>query len=101
MSDTKINIQPLGDRVIVKAVEPAEVKRGGIIIPDTAKEKPMEGNIVAVGKGKTTDEGKLVPMELKAGDHILYGKYSGTEIKINNEEYLIMREDDVLAVILK
>lgn len=100
MSD-KINIQPLGDRIIVKPVEQTEVKKGGIIIPDTAKEKPMEGNVVAAGKGKTTNDGKLIPMELKVGDHILYGKYSGTEVKINDEEYLIMREDDVLAVIVK
>ena len=98
MAEKTFNIQPLGDRVIVKAIEPAEVMRGGIIIPDTAKEKPMEGNIVAAGKGKTVD-GKLIPMELKVGDRVLYGKYSGTEIKINDEEYLIMREEDVLAIV--
>lgn len=101
MSDTatKIKIQPLGDRVIVKAIEPKEVKKGGIIIPDTAKEKPQEGEIIAVGKGKIADDGKLVAMEVKAGDRVLYGKYSGTEIKINDEEYLIMREEDVLGIV--
>mgnify|MGYP003609168066 FL=1 len=96
---TKIKIQPLGDRLIVKAVEPKEVKKSGIIIPETAKEKPQEGEVVAVGKGKTTEDGKLIAMEVKLGDHILYGKYSGTEIKINDEEYLIMREEDVLGIV--
>jgi chaperonin GroES len=101
MSDTatKIKIQPLGDRLIVKAVEPKEIKKSGIIIPETAKEKPQEGEVVAVGKGKMTDEGKLIPMEIKTGDIVLYGKYSGTEIKINDEEYLIMREEDVLGIV--
>ena len=96
---TKIKIQPLGDRLIVKAVEPKEVKKGGIIIPDTTKEKPQEGEVLAVGKGKVADDGKLIPMEVKAGDRVLYGKYSGTEIKINDEEYLIMREEDVLGIV--
>lgn len=96
---TKIKIQPLGDRLIVKAVEPKEIKKSGIIIPETAKEKPQEGEVVAVGKGKMTDEGKLIPMEIKTGDTVLYGKYSGTEIKINDEEYLIMREEDVLGIV--
>jgi len=95
----KMNIQPLGDRLIVKAVEPKEVKKGGIIIPETAKEKPQEGEVLAVGKGKIADDGKLIPMEVKAGDHVLYGKYSGTEIKINDVEYLIMREEDVLGIV--
>ncbi len=95
----KMNIQPLGDRLIVKAVEPKEVKKGGIIIPETAKEKPQEGEVLAVGKGKVADDGKLIPMEVKAGDHVLYGKYSGTEIKINDVEYLIMREEDVLGIV--
>jgi chaperonin GroES len=95
---TKLNITPLADRIIVKPLEPKEVKKGGIIIPDTAKEKPQEGEVVAVGKGRT-EEGKLIPMEVKLGDKILYGKYSGTEIKINDEEYLIMKEEDVLAII--
>ena len=99
MADTKIKIQPLGDRLIIKAVEPKEIKRSGIIIPETAKEKPQEGEVVAVGKGKLTDEGKLIPMEIKTGDIVLYGKYSGTEIKINDEEYLIMREEDVLGIV--
>lgn len=96
---TKIKIQPLGDRLILKAVEAKEVKKSGIIIPDTAKEKPQEGLVVAVGKGKTTEDGKLIPMEVKTGDTVLYGKYSGTEIKINDEEYLIMREEDVLGIV--
>lgn len=95
----KVKIQPLGDRVLVKALEPKETVKGGIIIPDTAKEKPQEGQVIAVGKGKTADDGKLVPMEVKAGDKILYGKYSGTEIKINDEEYLIMREEDILGLV--
>lgn len=95
----KVKIQPLGDRVLVKALEPKETVKGGIIIPDTAKEKPQEGEVIAVGKGKLADDGKLVPMEVKAGDKILYGKYSGTEIKINDEEYLIMREEDILGLV--
>ena len=101
MSDiaTKIKIQPLGDRLIVKAVEPKEIKKSGIIIPETAKEKPQEGLVVATGKGKTNEEGKLIPMEVKTGDTVLYGKYSGTEIKINDEEYLIMNEADVLGIV--
>jgi len=80
-------------------VEPKEVKKGGIIIPDTAKEKPMEGEIIAAGPGKTTEDGKRLPMDVKAGDRILYGKYSGTEIKINDVEYLIMHQDDILGVL--
>ncbi len=96
---TKIKIQPLGDRVIIKALEPKEVKKGGIIIPDTAKEKPQEGEVMAVGKGKVSEDGKLIAMEVKPGDKVLYGKYSGTEIKINDEEYLIMREEDVLGIV--
>ena len=96
---TKIKIQPLGDRVIIKALEPKEVKKGGIIIPDTAKEKPQEGEVMAVGKGKVSEDGKLLAMEVKTGDKVLYGKYSGTEIKINDEEYLIMREEDVLGIV--
>jgi chaperonin GroES len=101
MSDTatKIKIQPLGDRLIVKAVEHKEIKKSGIIIPETAKEKPQEGEVVAVGKGRLTPEGKLIAMEIKTGDIVLYGKYSGTEIKINDEEYLIMREEDVLGIV--
>ena len=96
---TKIKIQPLGDRVILKAVEAKEVKKSGIIIPETAKEKPQEAVVIAVGKGRVAEDGKLIPMEVKAGDTVLYGKYSGTEIKINDEEYLIMREEDVLGIV--
>jgi chaperonin GroES len=94
-----MNLKPLGDRVIVKPKAPEEKTKGGIILPDTAQEKPMEGEIVAVGNGKADETGKKVAMELKVGDKILYGKYSGTEIKIDNDEYLIMRESDVYAVI--
>ena len=96
---TKVKIQPLGDRVLVKAVEQQETKRGGIIIPDTAKEKPQEGLIVACGKGKTTEDGKVLPMDVKAGDKILYGKYSGNEIKIDETDYLIMHQDDILGIL--
>ena len=96
---TKIKIQPLGDRLILKAVEAKEVKKSGIIIPDTAKEKPQEGEVMAVGKGKVNEDGKLIPMEVKTGDIVLYGKYSGTEIKIDDVEYLIMREEDVLGIV--
>jgi chaperonin GroES len=96
---TKIKIQPLGDRLIIKAAEAKEIKKSGIIIPETAKEKPQEGLVVAVGKGKIAEDGKLIPMEVKNGDTVLYGKYSGTEIKINDEEYLIMREEDVLGIV--
>jgi len=93
-----MNLKPLGDRVIVKPKAPEEVTKGGIILPDTAQEKPMEGEIVAVGKGKVADDGKLIVMELKTGDKVLYGKYSGSEIKIDEQEYLIMRESDVYAI---
>ncbi|MBR9988730.1 MAG: co-chaperone GroES [Gemmatimonadetes bacterium] len=92
-------IQPLADRVVVKALEETEQMRGGLYIPDTAKEKPQQGEIVAVGPGKMTDDGKRVPNELKAGDRVLYGKYSGTEVTVGDEQYLILRESDVLAVI--
>ena len=94
-----MKIQPLADRVVVQPLEENEQKKGSIIIPDTAKEKPQQGKIVAVGPGKLTDEGKLVKMEVKKGDKILYGKYSGTEVTIDGEEYLIMRESDILAKI--
>ena len=95
-----IKVRPLADRLIVKRLEEAEEKStGGIIIPDTAKEKPSEGKVVAVGKGKVGDDGKLIPMNVKAGDRILFGKWSGNEIKIDGEEHLIMREDDVLGVV--
>ena len=96
---TNVKIQPLGDRVLVKPIESKEVKKSGIIIPDTAKEKPQEGKVVAAGKGKVTEDGKVAPMEVKAGDRILYGKYSGTEIKIDDEDYLIMHQDDILGIL--
>ena len=93
-----MNVKPLGDRVLVQAIEQDEVKKGGIIIPDTAKEKPQEGKIVAVGPGKHED-GKLVPMNVKKGDRVLYSKYGGTEIKIDGKDHLIMREDDILGIV--
>ena len=96
---TKVKLQPLGDRVLVKPQESKETKRGGIIIPDTAKEKPQEGTIVATGKGKTTEDGKVLPMDVKPGDKILYGKYSGSEIKIDDQDYLIMHQEDVLGIL--
>jgi chaperonin GroES len=93
-------IRPLADRLIVKRVEEQEQKSvGGIIIPDTAKEKPQEGQVVAVGRGKLNEDGKVIPLDVKAGDRILFGKYSGSEIKIDGEEHLILREDDVLGVV--
>ena len=95
-----IKIRPLQDRVIVKRIEEeAEKTKGGIIIPDTAKEKPQQGKIIAAGKGKVNDEGKLTPLDVKVGDRILFGKYSGSEIKLDGEEHLIMREEDILGVI--
>ncbi|NIA18902.1 MAG: co-chaperone GroES [Xanthomonadaceae bacterium] len=94
-----MNIRPLQDRLIVKRLEGEEKTKGGIIIPDAAKEKPMEGEVVSVGKGKVLEDGKVRPLDLKAGDRILFGKYAGTEIKLDGEEYLIMREDDVLGVL--
>jgi chaperonin GroES len=94
-----MKIRPLHDRIIVKRFEGEEKTKGGIIIPDTAKEKPQEAKVVAVGKGKITDDGKLQPMEVQKGDRILVGKYSGTEIKIEGEEHVIIREDDVLAIL--
>ena len=94
-----MKLRPLQDRILVKRVEEEEKTKGGIIIPDTAKEKPAEGKVQAVGNGKVGDDGKRVPLEIKKGDRILFGKYSGTEVKIEGEEYLIMREDDVLGVI--
>jgi len=94
-----MKIRPLQDRVIVERIAEEEKTKGGIIIPDTAKEKPQEGKVIAVGKGKLTEEGKLLPLSVKAGDKILFGKYSGTEVKLNGNEYLIMREDDILGVV--
>ena len=96
-----MKITPLQDRVIVKRIEEEEKSKGGIIIPDTAKEKPQEGKVIAVGKGKLNEDGKVIPLEVKVNDLILFGKYSGTEINIDGEEHLIMREDDILGVIEK
>ena len=94
-----VNVKPLGDRVLVQPIEEQETKKGGIIIPDTAKEKPQEGKVVALGTGKRDDDGKLVPFTVKKGDRVLISKYGGTEIKIDGKDYLIMREDDILGVI--
>jgi len=94
-----VKIRPLHDRVVVKRLEQQEQIRGGIIIPDTAKEKPQEAEVVAVGPGKLNDEGKRAPMDVKAGDRILIGKYSGSEIKLDDEEFVILREDEILAVV--
>lgn len=94
-----VKIRPLHDRVIVKRIEQEQKSAGGIIIPDTAKEKPIEGKVIAAGNGKLSEEGKRIALEVKKGDRILFGKYSGTEVKIEDEEYLIMHEDDVLGVI--
>ncbi len=92
---------PLHDRILVRRVEEGETVRGGIIIPDSAKEKPQEGEVISVGKGKSNDEGKVFPLDVKAGDRVLFGKYSGTEIKIDGEELLIMREEEVLGILKK
>ena len=94
-----MKLRPLQDRILVKRVEEEEKTKGGIIIPDTAKEKPAEGKVTSVGNGKLDDNGKRVPLEIKKGDRILFGKYSGTEVTVEGDEYLIMREDDVLGVI--
>ena len=94
-----MKIRPLEDRVVVKPLEAEEVKKGGIIIPDTAKEKPQEGEIIAVGPGRISDTGERIPVEVKKGDRILFGKYSGTEVTVDSNEYLIMRESDILAII--
>jgi len=94
-----MNVRPLHDRILIKRIEEKETVKGGIIIPDTAKEKPQEGEVVAVGNGKKTEDGKVIPLDVKKGDRILFGKYSGTEIKIDDQEYLILREDEVLGVL--
>jgi chaperonin GroES len=94
-----MKLKPLQDRILVQRVEEEEKTKGGIIIPDTAKEKPAEGKIVAVGNGKVGDDGKRIPLEVKEGDRVLFGKYSGTEVKVEGEEFLIMREDDILGII--
>ena len=94
-----MNFRPLHDRILIKRIEEKETVKGGIIIPDSAKEKPQEGEVVAVGGGKKDKDGKVVPLDVKAGDRILFGKYSGTEIKIDNEEYLILKEEEVLGIL--
>ena len=94
-----MNLRPLHDRILVERIESEEKTSGGIILPDSAKEKPQQGKVIAVGAGKKADDGKLLPMDVKVGDRILFGKYSGSEIKIEGIEYLIMREDDVLGVL--
>ena len=96
-----MSVRPLHDRLLVRRIEEQESEKGGIIIPDTAKEKPQEGEVVAVGGGKKTEEGKVIPLDVKTGERILFGKYSGTEIKISDEELLILREDEVLGVLEK
>jgi len=94
-----MKIRPLHDRILVERMEEKEVKKGGIIIPDTAKEKPQEGKVIAAGNGKVSDDGKRLPLDVKAGDRILFGKYSGSEVKLEDKEYLILREEDVLAIL--
>jgi chaperonin GroES len=94
-----MKIRPLHDRILVKRIEEGEVRKGGIIIPDTAKEKPQEGKVIAVGNGKVGDDGKRIALDVKAGDRILFGKYAGSEVKVEEEEYLILREEDVLGII--
>ena len=96
-----MTLQPLHDRIVVQRIEEGEVRRGGLIIPDSAKEKPQEGKVLAVGTGTVTEDGKKIPLDVKAGDRVLFGKYAGTEVKIENEEHLILREDDILGVIEK
>ena len=96
---TKTKLRPLHDRILVKRLEEGDVKHGSIIIPDTAKEKPQEAKVIAVGNGKVTEDGKKIPLDVKAGDLILFGKYSGSEVKIDGEEYLILREEDVLGIL--
>ncbi len=96
-----MQIKPLRDRILVRRIEEEEKKIGGIIIPDTAKEKPLQCEVIAVGSGKVNEDGKVTPLEVKKGDHVLIGKYSGTEVKVDDKEYLILREDEVLAVIEK
>ncbi|HEU0265410.1 MAG TPA: co-chaperone GroES [Geobacterales bacterium] len=96
-----MKLRPLQDRIIVKRVEEESKTAGGIFIPDTAKEKPQQGEVVAVGKGKTTEDGKVIPLDLKVGDRVLFGKYAGSEIKLEGVDYMIMREDDILGVVEK
>ena len=96
---TKVKLRPLHDRILVKRLEETEDRHGSIIIPDTAKEKPQEGKVIAVGTGKVTEEGRKIPLDVKAGDRILFGKYSGSEVKLDGQEYLTMREEDVLGIL--
>ncbi len=98
-SGTKLKIQPMADRVVVEALEETEEMRGGLYIPDTAKEKPQQGTVIAVGPGRISDEGERLPMEVTAGDRVLYGKYAGTEVTVDGHEYLIIKEGDVLAIL--
>jgi chaperonin GroES len=100
-TSVKTTFTPLHDRILVRRMEEGETIRGGIIIPDSAKEKPQEGEVISVGKGKSNDEGKVFPLDVKAGDKVLFGKYSGTEIKLDGEEFLIMREEEVLGIVKK
>ncbi len=99
LTDVNIKLQPLADRVVIKPAEAEEKTKGGIILPDTAKERPVEGTVVAAGPGRKTDDGKIVEMDVKVGDKVLYGKYSGTEVTLEGEEYLIMRESDIFAIV--
>lgn len=99
MTTLTVKLQPLGDRVMVKPMPQEEVTKGGVVLPDTAKEKPQQGEVLAVGSGRMLENGQKVPMEVKVGDRILYGKYSGTEIKVEGEEYLILSEKDILAIV--
>jgi chaperonin GroES len=94
-----MKIRPLHDRILVKRIEEQEVRKGGIIVPDTAKEKPQEGKVIAAGNGKIGEDGKRIPLDVKAGDRILFGKYAGSEVKVEEEEYLILREEDVLGIL--
>ncbi|MFH1454012.1 MAG: co-chaperone GroES [Armatimonadota bacterium] len=100
-TEKNVQLKPLGDRVVIKPLPTEEVTRGGVILPDSVKEKPQEGKIVAVGTGKILENGQKVPMEVKTGDTVLYGKYSGTEIKLNGEDYLIVRENELFGIITK
>jgi chaperonin GroES len=95
----KTTLHPLHDRILIQRIEEAEVRRGGLIIPDSAKEKPQEGKVLAVGKGTVNEDGKKIPLDIKAGDRVLFGKYSGSEVTLNGEEYLIMKEEDVLGIL--
>lgn len=101
MATKTLNLRPLGERIIVHPLPQEEVTKGGIIIPDTVKEKPMQGEVVAVGSGKMLEDGKIIPLEVKVGDKVLYGKYSGTEVKVEGEEYLIVKESEILAILNK